>query len=237
MVKNEEINKLEIDFTSSDIELQPSADNRFIIELNGKVSAKLKDKFKLEVEEQNDLLKVEFLNQNTVSNIGVSIVDITVSVSLPTKIYESITVNTASGNIKTKDVQADKVSTSTASGNITVDDQEAITSSFEVASGNMYLTNVVGNVTAHSSSGNITLNNEESSGNISANASSGNVNIEYVKAPSSLYINFKATSGNGSVKLDGVSYEEKSNDRIIGTIGSGDHELIVDIISGNFNLR
>ncbi|MDX8363240.1 DUF4097 family beta strand repeat-containing protein [Cytobacillus sp. IB215316] len=255
-VKNEEIKKIDIDFPSTDIEVQPSDDDSFIIEVNGRVSEKLKDKFKLNVEEQGDLLKVEFQDPNTFFNIGVSIVDTTVSVYLPTKVYESVTINTASGNIeaeqlntnqlnvsaasgniKMKDMQAEKVYTSTASGNITVDQQQAITSSFEVASGNMYLTNVVGNVTAHSSSGNITLHNEESSGNISANALSGNVKIEYEKAPSSLYINFKATSGNGKVELDGVNYEEKSNDRIIGTIGSGDHEIIVDITSGNFKLQ
>ncbi|MGM7680683.1 DUF4097 family beta strand repeat-containing protein [Cytobacillus sp. Hm23] len=256
VVQNEEIEIIEIDFTSTDIEVLPSDDNRFTIEVNGKVSEKLKDKFQLKVEEKDDLLKVEFKNPDTYFHIGISIVDTTVSVFLPTKLYESVTVHTASGDIEAEQImasqfnvsaasgdiemegiEADRIFVTTASGDITVDDQQAVHSSFKASSGDMILTNVIGDVKAHNASGDISIFNEKSSGNITADASSGDVDIKFVKSPSSLYINFRSSSGDGIVELDGVSYDEKSDDRIIGTIGSGDHELIVDISSGDFTLR
>ncbi|MDX8366373.1 DUF4097 family beta strand repeat-containing protein [Cytobacillus sp. IB215665] len=256
VVQNEEIEKIEIDFTSTDIEVLPSDDDRFTIEVNGKVSEKLKDKFQLEVEEKDDLLKVKFKNPDTYFHIGISIVDTTVSVFLPTKLYESVTVHTASGDIEAEQIkasqfnvsaasgdieiggiEADRIFVTTASGDITVDDQQAVHSSFKASSGDMILTNVIGDVKAHNASGDISIFNDQSSGNITADASSGDVDIKFVKSPSSLYINFRSSSGDGIVELDGVSYDEKSDDRIIGTIGSGDHELIVDISSGDFTLR
>ncbi|WP_214481782.1 DUF4097 family beta strand repeat-containing protein [Bacillus sp. SM2101] len=256
VVQNEEIKKIDIDFASTDIEVLPSDDDRFTIEVNGKVSEKLKEKYQLEVEETGDLLKVQFKKPDTYFHIGISIVDTTVSVFLPTKLYESVTLHTASGDIEaeqikatefnisaasgdieTKGIEADRIFVTTASGDITVDDQQAVHSSFKASSGDMILTNVIGDVKANNASGDISIFNEESFGNITADAASGDVDIEFIKPPSSLYINFRSSSGDGVVELDGVNYDEKSDGRIIGTIGSGDHELIVDISSGDFTLR
>jgi len=41
----------------------------------------------------------------------------------------------------------------------------------------------------------------------------------------------------GTVDLEGVNYEEKSEDLIIGKIGDGEYELKVETSSGDFQLN
>jgi lia operon protein LiaG len=55
--------------------------------------------------------------------------------------------------------------------------------------------------------------------------------------PDSLSVDFKGGSGEGTVDLDGLSYEEKSEDEILGKIGSGKYMIKARTSSGDFELR
>ncbi|MEI5908478.1 DUF4097 family beta strand repeat-containing protein [Bacillus spongiae] len=256
IIKNEKINNIEIRFASTDIQVTPSQDDNFIIELDGKVDERMKDEFILVARELGNNLEVEFLNPP--SEIGFfSMVDLSISVNVPEKMYESIEVHSASGNIEVEELSANQIIVSAASGNIQTEESKADHFTISAASGNIKtkelkadqiaIKSASGNVTVQNQSvttsslttisGNISLSNKDASSNITANTTSGNVDINYAKPPSSLYINYESRSGKGTVNLDGVSYKEKSNDLIIGTIGEGNYNLYVDTTSGNFTLQ
>ncbi|MDQ0860640.1 hypothetical protein [Bacillus sp. V2I10] len=52
--------------------------------------------------------------------------------------------------------------------------------------------------------------------------SSEEITIELAEKPDSLAVDYKGGSGEGTIDLDGLSYEEKSEDEIKGKIGSGE---------------
>ncbi|OEH92667.1 DUF4097 family beta strand repeat-containing protein [Bacillus solimangrovi] len=275
VIINKDIKNVDINFSSSDIIVIPSDDENFIFEVNGKVSKKLKDNYKLDISDNGDSLKVKFRKPNTYFHMGITMMDTTVTVYLPEKEYDNVKIHSSSGkidtegvnaneleisassgnifidgvqaddieisatsgNVATENVKTDKIDVSATSGNIKIKDQIANESYFKASSGHMFLTNVFGNINAKNLSGDINITNEESTGNIHAKASSGDVEVEYLNTPSSLYIDFNSSSGRGRIDIDGINYEKKENDRIIGTIGSGDYELQVNISSGNFSLQ
>ncbi|MDZ5474030.1 DUF4097 family beta strand repeat-containing protein [Bacillus sp. 31A1R] len=142
-----------------------------------------------------------------------------------------------SGEIRTKNTTAEKIEFEASSGDFIVQDQNSKESTFIVSSGDMQLTDVTGNIQLEASSGSISISNKEVSGNITADITSGDVEVEFRNKPTSLAIDFHASSGDGVVNLDGVTYEENSENRIIGKIGTGEYSVRVNASSGDFVLR
>lgn len=238
VVNNKDFSKIEIDLSSSDLTVLPTTEKEITVELNGKISKKLKKKIKLDVKERDNTLKIELKDEDQIKfNIGVMIVDTNVEVYLPEKIYESLKIDLSSGDIEIENIKSKEFILEASSGDIIVRDLEATINQFHTSSGEIKASNIIGNIAADTSSGDITIQNEEVTGDIKAEASSGNVTVEFEKEPSSLAIQFKANSGEGEVTLDGVSYEEKSENEIRGKIGSGDFKLKVDTSSGDFYLK
>ncbi|OEH94177.1 DUF4097 family beta strand repeat-containing protein [Bacillus solimangrovi] len=256
VVNNTDIKNININFSSGDVHVVPSEDDTFVIEVNGKVNKSIQDNFKLDIVDNGDMLQVQFKKINTPFHTGISMMDTTITVALPEKTYDVINIETSSGdivangikvseidisassgNVETKGIVTDLLNVSASSGHIKSSDQTVKDSYYEASSGHIDLSNITGNITGFTRSGDITIRNDEAIGNISAQASSGDVMIEYTKTPSSLSIHFNSGSGRGIVELDGVDYVENSKDKIIGTIGSGEYELNVVVSSGNFSLR
>jgi lia operon protein LiaG len=238
VVKNKEISQIEIDISSSDLTVHPTSEDEITVEFIGKISKKLKKKLKLDVEENAQTLKIALEGEEQIKfNIGVLIVDTNVELLLPEKIYDSIKIDTSSGDILVKELKANETLFETSSGEIKIDDLESPKNQFFTSSGEMELSNITGNLSAESSSGDIIVENNHVTGDINANTSSGDVTVEFLNDPTSLSIDFNASSGNGEVTLDGVNFEERSENKIRGQIGSGDFSLSVQTSSGDFYLK
>jgi lia operon protein LiaG len=238
VVNNKDISKVEIDLSSSDLTVLPTTDKEITVEFNGKISKKLKKKIKLDVKERDNTLKIELKDEDQIKfNIGVMIVDTNVEVYLPEKIYESLKIDLSSGDIEMENIKSKEFILEASSGDIIVRDLEATINQFHTSSGEIKASNIIGNIAADTSSGDITIQNEDVTGDIKAEASSGDVTVEFKEEPSSLAIEFRASSGEGEVTLAGVSYEEKTENKIKGKIGSGEFNLKVDTSSGDFYLK
>lgn len=276
-VNSNGINHIKIDLSSTDVSLLPTNDDEITVELNGKNSKKLKRNLKLEVQEKAGTLDISLNGEDQIKfNIGVIIVDTSVDVYVPEKLYKSITVQTSSGDIDMKNLRAQdiylkassgevraentlaessfKIVTSSgdahlknneaeefelvaSSGELTANNQKSMKAVFTTSSGDITLIDVLGDIKAVASSGSISVQNEEVAGHIDAQASSGDVEIEFAKEPTSLSINFKGSSGEGYVDYSGVSYSEKSENHIVGKMGSGEFDITVKTNSGDFVLR
>jgi lia operon protein LiaG len=190
-------------------------------------------------------------------HFGFVIMSLDLVIQVPEKEYESMILTSSSGDIRIKDVKAVEMETEissgdiivegvtvasaykleTSSGDIRVKDTKADTFDLHASSGDIILENLEGNINVETSSGDIEIENKAVNGNILAEASSGDVSITNQETPKSLSIDFKGSSGDGTVNLEGVSYEEKSEDTIIGKIGNGEYELKVRTTSGDFQLK
>lgn len=276
VIPAQDIQSLSVDLSSSDLSVVPTKEKEIIVELNGKISKKLKKKIELDVKESGKALKVGLRNENQIQfNIGVLIVDTDVTIFLPEKIYDSISLTTSSGDIKIQDLEGDGISLkansgdivaenskaketfimdtssgeitsksneadrfemSASSGDLLIEDQKAIEAVLETSSGEMKLENIIGDLSAEASSGDIIVSNEEVTGNIHAETSSGDIKIDFAKKPASLAFEYRGSSGEGTIGLEDVAYDEKTEHEIIGKIGSGKYKLKANTNSGDFYL-
>ncbi|MHC0039141.1 DUF4097 family beta strand repeat-containing protein [Pseudoneobacillus sp. C159] len=237
-VKSADISRIEVDLSGSDVALHPTNGDEITVELNGKISKKHKKKVRLDVEESGNTLKVGIKGLDQIFlNVGVLILDTNVEVFLPQKIYDSIKINTSSGDITVQEFKAKEFILEASSGDMLIRDLHSDQHRFQTSSGEMELSNVSGDIEAKSSSGDIIIKYENTSGNLNAKTSSGDISIEFHEQPDSLAIDFKGSSGEGQISLNGVNYQEKSEHLIRGVIGSGDFKIKAETSSGDFSLR
>jgi lia operon protein LiaG len=238
VVSKKDISKIDIDLSSSDLTVNPTTEDEITVELTGKISKKLKKKLQLDVQENGDAIKISLKGEDQIKfNIGVLILDTNVAVFLPQKIYDSIKIDNSSGDINIQEFKSKNMIFETSSGDIIATNLHSEGHRFHSSSGEMKLSNVTGNIEAESSSGDIIIHFENATGNLDAKTSSGDVSVEYRDEPNSLAIDFKASSGDGNVTLDGVHFAERSENEIRGVIGTGDFKVTVETSSGDFSLR
>jgi lia operon protein LiaG len=238
VVHNADISRVEIDLSSSDVTVHSSDSDEFTVEMNGKISKKLKKKLKLDVQEKGQTLKIGLAGEDQIKfNVGVLIVDTNVEVFIPKKIYDSIQISTSSGDILIQDLKAKETLFDTSSGDIIARDLYTGVNRFHSSSGEVELSNVTGDIEAESSSGDMIIDFINANGNLDAKTSSGDVSITYQEEPNSLKIDFQGSSGEGEVSLEDVSFDEKSENSIRGVIGEGFYKLNVETSSGDFSLR
>ena len=99
------------------------------------------------------------------------------------------------------------------------------------------MNDVKGDIEVAVSSADTKIVNKEMNSDIKIESSSGDVDIHFQKQPQSLNLNYDGISGKGTVQLDGMLYEEKSDHRMKGKIGKGERLLEVMTTSGDFNMR
>ncbi len=146
-------------------------------------------------------------------------------------------IKVASGDVRVEDSSAKELKFKAASGDMTIDGAAAETADLYTASGDIEISGLSGDITAKITSGDLSIINDQLAGSITAETASGDVAIAFKEKPSDMMVDFKATSGEGKVQLDGFLFEEKEEDRILGKIGSGEHVVKVHTSSGDFNLN
>ena len=278
VLENDKIDQIDITHTSTDVKIIPTKDQNMTVELNGKVSKRVKDQYKLDVKEDGEKVKIAVIRDDNqwFSGLDLNNSNVDLNLKLPEKIYELIHINLSSGDMDLKEIQAKEVSLITSSGDINVKKGEvekrlsinsssgdlmlqnlkAETLHVDLASGDSSIKHIeTKSVMLASKSGNVQMNdvkgdievvvssadtkivNNEMNSDIKIESSSGDVDIHFQKQPQSLNLNYDGVSGEGTVQLDGILYEEKSDHRLKGKIGKGERILDVMTASGDFNLR
>jgi lia operon protein LiaG len=197
VIENKEIDDLNFHFASSDIEVIPTTDENIRVELEGRISRKLKEKLSLVAKEDGNQVDVTLHDNNQkILNIGIQIYDTNIRIHVPKKEYNSITIATASGDIGTEGILAKKLTVKANSGDIRVESSEGresfdvITSSGDItveqaksekialasSSGDVYLKgSQATNTSTVASSGDVVLS--KASGNIETITSSGDISL------------------------------------------------------------
>ncbi|MDM5153139.1 DUF4097 family beta strand repeat-containing protein [Bacillus sp. DX1.1] len=138
---------------------------------------------------------------------------------LDSKIDDKLTAKTSSGAIESKKNDIEMADFNTSSGKIQVDGLRSK------------------NVVFKTSSGNIEYNDSNLKGDVECSTSSGDISMRFETLPDSLKVDFDGSSGKADVNVDGLSYEEKSKNTLIGVKGSGENNIKVRTSSGDFKLR
>jgi lia operon protein LiaG len=218
-VNDKGVKAIEINSESVDVKVSPYSESTISIELNGKVSEKLRNAFDLKVSESNGTLSIVVDRTKSPSFTVFTINKRTVlTVQIPEKTYEEISVLSSSADLDIEDLKAESVKLGAKSGDIHAENVNA--SSF---------------LTLKTTSGDIySIDNKGQ--NMQFDAKSGDVNLE-MDHPS-YQLDFHGTSGEGEVRVPGFQFEEKSENIIKGRVGTDSPLTItVNTKSGDFSLE
>lgn len=193
------ITDFDIYSTSTNVYVIPHDQEEISIELSGRVSDKLKNSFKLDVQTNGSKLgiKVERENQTVKNIFGTIVLNTKLEVYVPEKMYEAINVNTSSGKITIEDVQAKDLEINASSGKIIVSNVIAENAlQLQTSSGRIEaLNNQATSLQAKASSGAITINEIQAS-SMTITTSSGK--IEIINSVGEI----TAAASSGSISID-----------------------------------
>ncbi|WP_214627420.1 DUF4097 family beta strand repeat-containing protein [Paenibacillus agaridevorans] len=143
-----------------------------------------------------------------------------------------------SGDIKLKDITAQSIKLDTASGDVELERYEAETLKFNVGSGDVSLEDGSGALQGLTGSGDITLDASTINHDVDLKAGSGDILISLDHEPESLAVQFRTSSGDAIVRMNGFNEQGKNGEREVnGAFGSGEHKLTVRTGSGDIILR
>lgn len=258
-IASETVQELNIDSSSTNIEIVPTNGEDIEVLAQGKINKSALKKSALTVSQKGDKLDISFATDR--NRIGISFMNtynLTIKVKLPEKLFKSVTVQSSSGNIEVSKVVSEKIAiettsgnqslneltaqstmtSKTSSGNIKANDIQAETLDIMATSGNIEVEQLGCNdVILKASSGNIKFNDDRLESNFDITTTSGNTELNFQENPDSASLDFKGTSGNLEVLIDGMLFEEKTEKMALGIVGDGENEITVRTSSGNFSLR
>lgn len=226
------LSHVRIQSSSLNAEVVRGAGDKVVVTVNGKLSSRFEDKLTFETDTNGETLTVK-ADMKSGFSIGFNIIDLRVRVELPEQLWENVSVDVSSGNIKLEELAAAAISAKTSSGNITIEDVKGETLHAETKSGNHRIkgTNVKqyriqagsGNITAENwigesfefrvSSGNVKL--YDGSAAVNGSASSGNIVYETSKLTQETRL--QAGSGNVTVRVS----EQPADLELLLRAGSG----------------
>ncbi|MDR6120476.1 DUF4097 and DUF4098 domain-containing protein YvlB [Bacillus sp. SLBN-46] len=123
----------------------------------------------------------------------------------------------SSGDVTAKNISSKELTIQATSGDIAVNGIDAKQISVHTTSGDIDGARVAGftHLTLEATSGDISLNTRETS----------------------FILDFMSTSGEGEVTVPNFLFEEKTEERIIGNKGEGNHSITVKTTSGDFSFK
>lgn len=120
-IKADEVEEIEINTPSVDVNIVPSNSNDIVITLAGKVNKLLKDKYDLQVNHHHTKLNIDCaLNKNILG-----LLDIKLQVEIPNKILNRLQVKSSSGDTLIKSLKFNEVIVDSNSGDQTIINTDA----------------------------------------------------------------------------------------------------------------
>ncbi|GEM_PF-1241610 len=184
----------------------------------------------LNVTKELNNLKIEL---KTRKNIFTSVrkSDLALEIFVPTTFDGSYNITTSSGDIDISDLKGEKFNITASSGDIGVKNISGETLNIVTSSGNINAQNCMGHLYMTSSSGDMILDFENTSGNIDLSTSSGDVTLK--PSDKSNYTVTGSTSSGTFKSNIPMTIDENKNGRFKGTIGSGDKYIKISTSSGD----
>ncbi|MEH7224234.1 DUF4097 family beta strand repeat-containing protein [Bacillus sp. JJ1566] len=213
------ITNIIIDSPSVDVNVIPTKKDQIEVEFSGQVGKKSKALYKLDIDEDGDTVEITMEKKNKLQFMMFNFTNVSLTVEVPVKMYDSLQIIASSGDIAIKDIETKEMAIETQSGDIEIKNSLIKGSlNLEASSGDVKVKDTNGNAfDIQTSSGDITaINNEAkeidiltSSGDIESNnqtseklninTSSGDITIDAEEITSD--ISMEASSGDIDVSF------------------------------------
>ncbi|MGV2621896.1 UNVERIFIED_CONTAM: DUF4097 family beta strand repeat-containing protein [Halobacillus marinus] len=254
-----ELKNLMMDVTSMDVHLVPAEGEELTLVYKGPANKRNKEMYAVKEEKRTWTLQQLDSGPSVNLSFGLQSKGPEVEIAIPEELFASVTIKSESGDIRIESLKGKEADVDTASGDFQMVDSEFSTLHWKTESGDVSLEqNKVGSgdwksqsgsfrfeelsgkelgLSTHS--GDVIVKEPSIHGTADIKTHSGDVAWDYQgKEPKNLEVQFASHSGDGTVRLDDLVYEEKEEHRLKGMRGSGKAPaLTVDTKSGDFIIR
>ncbi|BCD31565.1 hypothetical protein BC30102_4601 [Bacillus cereus] len=226
-----------------DVEFKSTDANKIVISAQGQRVDKEVDPVEIEHEGNKVVIKQkqkvnQFFNGFTFRKIN------SISIAIPKKEIDKITLNNKSGDVKISDIEVKNIVTKSESGDemvvgLSAEKGEFISKSGELAvkdssvqelninsmTGDNYITNVSNsNMNITSTSGEVLLKDMKEGKSLFVETKSGDIGVRYKGVPASLKLMAKSNSADVIVDLKGLKKGKNTEKIKVGTIGDAKNE-------------
>jgi lia operon protein LiaG len=258
-VESSKVEDIVINTSSADVEIVPSESNEVVILLDGKINKDLEDQYEFHIDHSSNKLNIDYLiDENTIGIKLGSVQDTKLQVMVPSKVLNNLQITTTSGDVSIDDLKANELTVksssgdqsisgtetqshvvlSSTSGNINTRENTMNSTDFITTSGKIDAKDLRSkNAVFETSSGDIVLNGEQLKSDMEFITSSGDVAIKFAQTPESVKVDFKGSSGEPDISVDGLLFEDKNENSAVGVKGNGDYEIKVRTSSGDLTLQ
>lgn len=251
--ETEDINKITMNITSTDINIIPSEDEYIKVHFYGEVSTnRNRDIPSLVAYKSGDELRIEIIKPKTVF-IGINIWRTKLDIYIPEDSLELLDIDAVSSDIEVSDLKVDKFEYTGVSGDLKGETIFAENIKVNTTSGDINIDSYTGDLNIHVISGDLVFKDGSLNDDIDLTSISGDIYIEQ-EDPSSMNIN--TTSGDIGIKIsENAGFYLKANTvsgeidnrfpieitssgkrNLQGKVGSGEKEIIVSTTSGDIKV-
>lgn len=249
---------LTVDISSGDVDFYRSTRPYSYIEYHRESRGLfVPDRKGLNIKEELGSTSIE---EKSFTVFGIGYRDIDIKVYLTDKIYDSITVDTASGNIEShcdmdidkltfdissgdinfrKNIQCKSTNIDISSGSVRCSDIKSDYVLVDISSGNVSLDGEITKADLEASSGTITVNNKIMPDNVKVDISSGDIVLGLPDSEDGFTLNYDKSSGDITSDFDLYKKATDDIDDDEGTLisGKGKSKITVDISSGDVKIN
>lgn len=242
------IKEIEVDNENWDVEFKSTDANKIVISAQGQRVDKEVDPVEIEHEGNKVVIKQkqkvnQFFNGFTFRKKN------SISIAIPKKEIDKITLNNKSGDVKISDIEVKNIETKSESGDemvvgLSAEKGEFISQSGELAvkdssvqelnikstTGDNYITNVSNsNMNITSTSGELLLKDMTEGKSLFVETKSGDIGVRYKGVPTSLKLTAKSNSSDVMVNVKGLKKDKNTEKIKAGAIGDAKNK--VEILS------
>lgn len=170
-----DVSSIAIKTKSSNVLFKTGAGDQIQVQVNGR--------FNGSEQEMEQLLNTSLEQGQLAIKVGpaegkiLNIMSLTVSVEVPSKVYDELKLEASSGNVTAGEIEAGKLSVQASSGNISVKGYEGNEYQVEASSGNINLGKMTGKGSIEASSGNVDVAIDSFQQGVRVHTSSGNATV------------------------------------------------------------
>ncbi|MEI7025903.1 DUF4097 family beta strand repeat-containing protein [Paenibacillus sp. y28] len=253
MVQASDVRQIRILMTGENIRVVKGQGDHMKLRMEGRASKHFLDDALLQTRREGDTLVVAGTEKKF--GIGFRFISLTLTVELPAKQWDALTVNTDSGDIELTDIEAGALTVQSDSGDALIAGVKAGQLQVKTDSGDIRLDGVDGNTVMETDSGDVEVTAKDLLYDTTVKTDSGDVKVSLADKPSSLQLQFRTDSGDREVEwlekrerptepTDGSGSRSSLESSLpplppLGEVilfGSGHHKLWVETDSGDFEL-
>jgi len=242
----DEVRTIQEPFTSLDVAtgmanvvITPSQSSTASVRLIGEASDQQRERIQFTSSVLSDgTLKVNVQEKFQVNLFFPVYGKLQVELSLPEKDYEKLDLNTATGDIKASKLKVKKTNIVSSTGDIELDGLTGDSLDIHTDTGDMKLSGIRSTVQIQTTTGEInSLLLPELVHDVSIESETGDIRIKVDKEPVAASLDLSTETGSIKTSWKSLSYEQKSESKVTGSIGSGGPAVNVRTTTGDIRIQ